>query len=76
MRKASGESDITRQARQQEVLSGIRDRVVKGGFLDDPVGFLQAMSRTVETNIPRKLVAIPRGVRHGGSTARRPTVRW
>ena len=57
IRKASGESDITRQARQQEVLSGIRDRVVKGGFLGDPVGFLKAMSRTVETNIPRKMVA-------------------
>jgi LCP family protein required for cell wall assembly len=57
VRKASGESDITRQARQQEVLSGIRDRVVKGGFLGDPVGFLRAMGRTVETNIPRSLVA-------------------
>ena len=57
IRHASGESDLTRQTRQQEVLSGIRDRVVKGGFLRDPVGFLKAMSRTVETNIPRKLVA-------------------
>jgi LCP family protein required for cell wall assembly len=57
IRKASGESDITRQARQQEVLSGIRDRVVRGGFLGDPVGFMKAMSQTVETNIPRKLVA-------------------
>ena len=57
VRKAAGESDLTRQARQQEVLSGIRDRVVKGGFLNDPVGFLQAMGQTVETNIPRDLVA-------------------
>ncbi len=57
IRKADGESDLTRQTRQQEVLSGIRDRVVKGGFLGDPVGFLRAMSQTVETNIPRKLVA-------------------
>ncbi|HSW41436.1 MAG TPA: LCP family protein [Patescibacteria group bacterium] len=57
VRKAAGESDFTRQARQQEVLSGIRDRVVGGGFLADPVGFLQAMGQTVETNIPRSLVA-------------------
>jgi LCP family protein required for cell wall assembly len=57
VRKAAGESDITRQTRQQEVLSGIRDRVVKGGFLNDPVGFLRAMGQTVQTNIPRKLVA-------------------
>jgi len=57
VRKAAGESDLTRQGRQQEVLSGIRDRVVSGGFLNDPVGFLKAMSRTVETNVPRALVA-------------------
>lgn len=56
IRKSAGESDFTRQARQQEILSGIRDRVVAGGFLGDPVGFLRAMSRTVGTNIPRTLV--------------------
>lgn len=57
VRKANGESDLTRQARQQEILSGIRDRVVEGGFLADPVGFLRAMGQTVETNIPRSLVS-------------------
>ncbi len=57
VRKAAGESDFTRQSRQQEVLSGIRDRVVEGGFLGDPVGFLRAMGQTVETNLPRSLVA-------------------
>ena len=56
VRKANGESDLTRQTRQQEVLSGIRDRVVGGSFLADPVGFLRAMGKTVETNIPRSLV--------------------
>jgi anionic cell wall polymer biosynthesis LytR-Cps2A-Psr (LCP) family protein len=56
VRKASGESDFSRQARQQEVLSGVRDKVVKAGFLNDPIAFLRSMSRTVETNIPRKLV--------------------
>ena len=54
VRKPAGESDFTRAARQQEVLSGIRDSIVKGGFLNDPVGLLKAIGRTVETNVPRK----------------------
>ena len=56
VRKAAGESDFTRQARQQELLSGVRDAVVKGGFLGDPLGFLKAVGQTVETNLPRDLV--------------------
>ena len=38
VRKAAGESDFTRQASQQEIISGVRDAVVKGGFLNDPIG--------------------------------------
>lgn len=56
VRKASGESDFTRAARQQEVISGIRDMIVHGGFLNDPIGLLEAISKTVETNIPRDLL--------------------
>jgi LCP family protein required for cell wall assembly len=56
VRKASGESDFTRAARQQEVISGIRDSVVSGGFLNDPIGLLQAIGQTVETNIPRDML--------------------
>jgi LCP family protein required for cell wall assembly len=56
VRKASGESDFTRAARQQEVISGIRDSIVHGGFLNDPIGLLQALGRTVETNVPRGLL--------------------
>jgi LCP family protein required for cell wall assembly len=56
VRKASGESDFTRQARQQEIISGARDAVVKGGFLGDPIGFLKAIGRTVETNVPRSVI--------------------
>lgn len=56
VRKASGESDFTRAARQQEVLSGIRDAIVHGGFLRDPVGLLQALSGTIITNVPRTLL--------------------
>jgi len=56
IRKAAGESDFTRAARQQEILSGIRDRMKAGGFLNDPIGLLKALSNTVETNVPRSLV--------------------
>lgn len=56
VRKASGESDFTRAARQQEVLSGIRDAIVGGGFLNDPIGLLQAIGQTVQTNVPRELL--------------------
>lgn len=56
VRKASGESDFTRAARQQEVISGMRDSIVHGGFLNDPIGLLQAVGKTVETNIPRDLL--------------------
>jgi LCP family protein required for cell wall assembly len=56
VRKAGGESDFTRAARQQEVLSGIRDRLVNGGFLEDPIGLLRSVSRTVQTNVPRSMV--------------------
>jgi LCP family protein required for cell wall assembly len=56
VRKAAGESDFSRAARQQEVLSGIRDKVVNGGFLEDPIGLLRSLSRTVQTNVPRRLV--------------------
>lgn len=52
VRHPLGESDFTRAARQQEVLVGLRDAVVRGGFLNDPIGFLQAIGRTVSTNVP------------------------
>ncbi len=54
--RPSGESDFTRAARQQEILSGIRDRLKTGGFLNDPIGFLKALGDAAVTNIPRKLV--------------------
>ena len=56
VRKANGESDFTRAARQQEVISGIRESIVHGGFLNDPVGLLKAIGKTVTTNVPRKLL--------------------
>ena len=52
----SGESDFTRAARQQEVLSGIRDKLIWGGFVNDPIGLLKALAKTITTNVPRKLL--------------------
>ena len=43
VRKPAGESDFTRAARQQEVISGIRDAIVKGGFLNDPIGLIKSI---------------------------------
>jgi LCP family protein required for cell wall assembly len=56
IRKSLGESDFTRAARQQQVLVALRDRIVRGGFLDDPVGLLRALGNTVETNVPPRLL--------------------
>lgn len=53
VRKPAGESDFTRAARQQEVLSGIRDSIVGGRFLNDPIGLVRALGKTVTTNVPR-----------------------
>jgi LCP family protein required for cell wall assembly len=56
VRKAAGESDFTRAARQQEVLTGIRNRIVSGGFINDPIGLMRDLSKTITTNVPRKLL--------------------
>jgi polyisoprenyl-teichoic acid--peptidoglycan teichoic acid transferase len=57
VRKAPGESDFTRAARQQEVIAAIRDRVVRGGFLSNPTKFLQSAGQTVRTNISPAFIA-------------------
>ncbi len=57
VRKAAGQNDFTRAARQQEVLIGLRDAIVRGGFIGDPIEFLRAIGKTVETNIPPPLVS-------------------
>lgn len=56
IRKSSGESDFTRAARQQELLSGIRDAIVEGRFLADPIGLLEALGQTLSTNVPREML--------------------
>ncbi len=57
VRKAAGESDFTRAARQQEVIAAIRDRIVRGGFLDNPGQFLKSAGQTVRTNISPSFIA-------------------
>lgn len=58
VRKAAGENDFTRAGRQQEIVVAARDRVVSGGLLTDPAGFIQAMGQLVTTSVaPEKLAA-------------------
>jgi polyisoprenyl-teichoic acid--peptidoglycan teichoic acid transferase len=57
VRKAAGESDFTRAARQQQVIVAIRDRLVRGGFLGDPIGFLRSLGDTLSTTVPPKQLA-------------------
>jgi LCP family protein required for cell wall assembly len=56
VRKASGESDFSRAARQQEVVAGLRDGIVSRGLLSDPVGLLRALGQTLQTNVPREML--------------------
>jgi LCP family protein required for cell wall assembly len=57
IRKAAGESDFTRAGRQQEVIAALRDRIVRGGFLADPIAFLRSVGKTVRTNLPPQILA-------------------
>jgi hypothetical protein len=57
VRKAAGESDFTRAARQQDVAAAIRDTVVRGGVLNDPAEFLRSVGRTVKTNVKPAVIA-------------------
>jgi polyisoprenyl-teichoic acid--peptidoglycan teichoic acid transferase len=51
IRKSAGESDFTRATRQGEIVIAARDRVVNGGFLTDPAGFIDAMGKLVQTSV-------------------------
>lgn len=56
IRKPNGESDFTRAARQQEVLIALRDAIVRGGFLADPIGFVRDVAAAVSTNVPPSVI--------------------
>ena len=51
IRKAAGENDFTRAARQGEIVVAARDRIVEGGFLTDPTGFIEAMGKLLQTSV-------------------------
>jgi LCP family protein required for cell wall assembly len=51
IRKSYGENDFTRAARQGEIVVAARDRVVKGGFLNDPAGFIEGMGKLLTTSL-------------------------
>ena len=57
VRRAAGENDFTRAARQGEIVVAARDRVVKGGFLNDPTGFIDAMGALLQTSLDPGVVA-------------------
>ncbi|MBA2556908.1 MAG: LCP family protein, partial [Chloroflexi bacterium] len=55
VRRARGETDFTRAARQQEVLVGLRDAALEGGAVEligQLDGLLQAVKGAVRTDIP------------------------
>ncbi len=57
VRKAAGESDFTRAGRQQEVIAALRDRIVKGGLLENPGKFLKGIGQTIQTNVKPGVIA-------------------
>ena len=57
IRKAAGESDFTRAARQQELIAALRDRMVQGAFLANPGDFLKSIGKTISTNIKPSFIA-------------------
>ena len=52
-RKAAGESDFTRAARQQQILVALRDKATSGGnLLFELPGLLDAVGQTIRSNVP------------------------
>jgi LCP family protein required for cell wall assembly len=57
IRKSYGENDFTRAARQGEIVVAARDKVVHGGFLNDPAGFIEAMGKLVKTSLSPETIS-------------------
>jgi polyisoprenyl-teichoic acid--peptidoglycan teichoic acid transferase len=56
IRKSEGQTDFTRQARQQEILLALRQKVVRGGALLSLPGLIDAVGDTVTTDMPPELL--------------------
>ncbi len=71
IRKVLGESDLTRAARQQEVLVALRNQAVSAGLLVRLPQLMDAVGSTITTDLPQdqlpKLAALAEGI--GGSSA-------
>lgn len=52
IRRSVGQTDFTRQARQQEILLALRSKVVRGGALFSLPSLLDAVGDTVATDLP------------------------
>jgi LCP family protein required for cell wall assembly len=52
IRRSVGQTDFTRQARQQEILLALRTKVIKGGALFSLPSLLDAVGQTVSTDLP------------------------
>ena len=52
VRRSTGQTDFTRQARQQEILLALRSKVVKGGALLSLPSLLEAVGDTISTDLP------------------------
>ena len=52
IRRSEGQTDFTRQARQQEILLALRSKVVKGGALFSLPSLLDAVGQTISTDLP------------------------
>jgi polyisoprenyl-teichoic acid--peptidoglycan teichoic acid transferase len=57
IRKSYGESDFTRAARQGEIVVAARDRIMRGGFLNDPAGFIAGMGKLLKTSLDAETIA-------------------
>jgi LCP family protein required for cell wall assembly len=70
IRKVLGESDLTRAARQQEVLVALRNQAVSAGLLVRLPQLMDAVGSTITTDLPQdelpKLAALAEGI--GGSS--------
>jgi polyisoprenyl-teichoic acid--peptidoglycan teichoic acid transferase len=57
IRKSVGENDFTRAARQGEIVVAARDRIVHGGLLTDPAGFIAGMGKLLRTSLDAESIS-------------------
>ena len=57
IRESVGENDFTRAARQGEIVVAARDRIVHGGFLTDPAGFIAGLGSLVKTSLDAETIS-------------------